>query len=98
MTKTNATDSDVESAFASWNDSVDRSLAAANELNEALESVIRERTVNLRLQVSRAVSALQAVATDDNFHMLDDTSKTHVKDALSIVKDPLSTLSLKVGG
>jgi uncharacterized protein (UPF0147 family) len=91
MTKTNATDSDVESAFASWSDSVERSLAAANELNEALESVLRERTKSLKLQVSRAVSALQAVATDDNFHMLDDKSKAHVKDALS-------TISLKVGG
>jgi uncharacterized protein (UPF0147 family) len=91
MTKTNATDSDVESAFASWSDSVDRSLAAANELNEALESVLRERTKSLKLQVSRAVSVLQAVATDDNFHMLDDKSKAHVKDALS-------TISLKVGG
>ena len=89
MTKTNATDSDVDLAFASWSDSVERSLAAANELNEALESVLRERTKSLKLQVSRAVSVLQAVAGDDNFHVLDDKSKAHVKDALSI-------LSLKV--
>jgi len=86
MTKTNATDADVESAFASWNDSVERSLAAANELNEALESVLRERTVSLRLQVSRALDALEVVSTDSNFHELSDASKTHVKEALSILR------------
>jgi hypothetical protein len=85
MTK-KTTDADVESAFASWSDSIERSLSAANELNEALESVLRERTISLRLQVSRAVAALEAVSTDDNFHELDDTSKTHVKEALSILR------------
>ena len=88
MTK-KATDVDVESAFASWSNSIGRSLSAANELNEALECVLRElreRTISLRLQVSRAVAALEAVSVDDNFHKLSDTSNTHVKEALSVLR------------
>lgn len=85
MTK-KTTDADVESAFASWSKSVERSLSAANELNEALESVLRERTISLRLQVSTASAALEAVSTDSNFHELSDTSSTHVKEALSVLR------------
>jgi hypothetical protein len=88
MTK-KATDVDVESAFASWSNSIERSLSAANELNEALESVLRElreRTISLRLQVSAASAALEAVSVDDNFHKLSDTSNTHVKEALSVLR------------
>lgn len=85
MTK-KATDVDVESAFASWSNSIERSLSAANELNEALESVLRERTISLRLQVSRALDALEVVSIDSNFNELSDASKTHVKEALSILR------------
>jgi|GEM_PF-5659621 len=88
MTK-KATDVDVESAFASWSNSIERSLSAANELNEALECVLRElreRTISLRLQVSTASAALEAVSVDDNFHKLSDTSNTHVKEALSVLR------------
>lgn len=85
MTK-KTTDADVESAFASWSNSIERSLSAANELNEALESVLRERTISLRLQVSRALDALEVVSTDSNFNELSDASKTHVKEALSILR------------
>lgn len=80
------TDADVELAFASWNNSIDRSLSSANELNEALESALRERAITLRLQVSAALAALEAVSTDDSFHKLDDASKTHVKEALSVLR------------
>jgi len=85
MTK-KTTDADVESAFASWSNSIERSLSAANELNEALESVLRERTISLRLQVSRALAALEVVSTDSNFNELSDASKTHVTEALSILR------------
>lgn len=88
MTK-KTTDADVEAAFASWSESIERSLSAADKLNEALESVLRElreRTISLRLQVSTASAALEAVSVDDNFHKLSDASNTHVKEALSVLR------------